>query len=58
MVLENIDYIACKELDMLVIVKCSTIQDKGVCSDMGQIFKTIMGRAVRIIIYGIAVRSI
>ena len=43
MILVNTDYIAGKELEMLGLVKGSTIQSKNVGHDMLQSFKTIVG---------------
>ena len=43
MILVNTDYIAGKELDMLGLVKGSTIQTKNVGHDITQSFKTLVG---------------
>ena len=43
MILVNTDYISGKELEMLSIVKGSTIQSKHVGKDIGQAFKTLVG---------------
>ena len=43
MILVNTDYISGKELDMLGLVKGSTIQSKHIGNDIAQSFKTIVG---------------
>ena len=43
MILVNTDYITGKELDMLGLVKGSTIQSKNIGKDITQSFKTIVG---------------
>jgi len=43
MILVNTDYISGKELDMLGLVKGSTIQSKNIGKDITQSFKTIVG---------------
>ena len=43
MILVNTDYIAGKELEMLGLVKGSTIQSKNVGRDIPQGFKTLVG---------------
>ena len=43
MILVNTDYISGKELDMLGLVKGSTIQSKHVGKDIVQRFKTLVG---------------
>ncbi len=43
MILVNTDYIQGKELEMLGIVKGSTIQSKNVARDITQAFKTLVG---------------
>ncbi|MCI5689630.1 MAG: YbjQ family protein [Clostridiales bacterium] len=43
MILVNTDYIAGKELEMLGLVKGSTIQSKNIGRDITQSFKTIVG---------------
>ena len=43
MILVNTDYIAGKELEMLGLVKGSTIQSKNVGRDITQGFKTLVG---------------
>ena len=43
MILVNTDYISGKELDMLGLVKGSTIQTKNVGHDITQSFKTLVG---------------
>jgi uncharacterized protein YbjQ (UPF0145 family) len=43
MILVNTDYISGKELEMLSIVKGSTIQSKHVGKDIVQSFKTLVG---------------
>ncbi len=43
MILVNTDYISGKELEMLGLVKGSTIQTKNFVRDISQSFKTIMG---------------
>ena len=43
MILVNTDYISGKELEMLTLVKGSTIQSKHLGSDIAQSFKTLVG---------------
>lgn len=43
MILVNTDYINGKELEMLSLVKGSTIQSKHLGSDISQSFKTLVG---------------
>lgn len=43
MILVNTDYISGKELEMLGLVKGSTIQSKNVGHDIAQSFKTLVG---------------
>ena len=43
MILVNTDYIAGKELEMLGLVKGSTIQSKNLGKDITQSFKTLVG---------------
>ncbi|MBQ7904113.1 MAG: YbjQ family protein [Oscillospiraceae bacterium] len=43
MILVNTDYIAGKELEMLGLVKGSTIQTKHLGKDIGRGFKTLVG---------------
>lgn len=43
MILVNTDYISGKELEMLGLVKGSTIQSKNVGNDIMQSFKTLVG---------------
>ena len=43
MILVNTDYITGKELEMLGIVKGSTIQSKNIGRDITQAFKTLVG---------------
>ena len=43
MILVNTDYISGKELEMLSIVKGSTIQSKHIGKDITQSFKTLVG---------------
>ncbi len=43
MILVNTDYISGKELEMLSLVKGSTIQSKHIGSDITQSFKTLVG---------------
>lgn len=43
MILVNTDYISGKELEMLGLVKGSTIQSKNVGKDIAQGFKTLVG---------------
>lgn len=43
MILVNTDYISGKELEMLGVVKGSTIQSKNVGKDITQGFKTLVG---------------
>lgn len=47
MLLVNTDYIGGKELEMLAIVKGSTIQSKHIGSDISQSFKTLVGGELR-----------
>jgi uncharacterized protein YbjQ (UPF0145 family) len=43
MILVNTDYISGKELEMLGVVKGSTIQSKNIGRDITQMFKTLVG---------------
>ena len=43
MILVNTDYISGKELEMLGLVKGSTIQSKNFGKDLSQAFKTLVG---------------
>ena len=43
MILANTDYISGKELEMLGLVKGSTIQSKNIGKDITQSFKTLVG---------------
>lgn len=43
MILVNTDYITGKELDMLGLIKGSTIQTKNIGKDISQSFKTLVG---------------
>lgn len=43
MILVNTDYISGKELEMLELVKGSTIQTKNIGRDISQAFKTLVG---------------
>ena len=43
MILVNTDYISGKELEMMTIVKGSTIQTKHIGKDISQSFKTLVG---------------
>ncbi len=43
MIIVNTDYITGKELEMLGMVKGSTIQSKNIGHDIGQSFKTLVG---------------
>ena len=43
MVLVNTDYISGKQLEMLGLVKGSTIQSKHIGKDISQAFKTLVG---------------
>ncbi len=43
MILVNTDYISGRELEMLGLVKGSTIQSKNIGRDISQSFKTIVG---------------
>ena len=43
MILVNTDYISGKELEMLTLVKGSTIQSKHFGKDLAQSFKTLVG---------------
>ncbi|MDO5400746.1 MAG: YbjQ family protein [Eubacteriales bacterium] len=47
MILVNTDYIAGKNLEMLGLVKGSTIQSKNVGKDISQAFKTLVGGELR-----------
>ena len=47
MVIVNTDYIAGKELEMLGMVKGSTIQSKYLGHDIGQSFKTLVGGVLK-----------
>ena len=47
MVIVNTDYIAGKELEMLGLVKGSTIQSKNIGHDIGQGFKTLVGGGLK-----------
>ena len=47
MFIVNTDYIAGKELEMLGMVKGSTIRSKHIGSDISQSFKTIVGGELR-----------
>lgn len=47
MILVNTDYISGKNLEMLGLVKGSTIQSKHIGSDIAQNFKTIVGGELR-----------
>ncbi len=47
MILVTTDYIAGKELEMLGMVKGSTIQSKNIGKDITQSFKTIVGGELR-----------
>ena len=47
MILVNTDYISGKELEMLSLVKGSTIQSKHVGKDILQSFKTLVGGELR-----------
>lgn len=47
MTLVNTDYISGKELEMLGLVKGSTIQSKNIGKDITQGFKTIVGGELR-----------
>ena len=47
MILVNTDYIGGKELEMLSIVKGSTIQSKHIGNDIAQSFKTLVGGELR-----------
>ncbi|MCD8355688.1 MAG: YbjQ family protein [Clostridia bacterium] len=47
MILVNTDYITGKELEMLGLVKGSTIQSKNVGKDITQGFKTLVGGELR-----------
>lgn len=47
MILVNTDYISGKELEMLGLVKGSTIQSKHIGSDLAQSFKTLVGGELR-----------
>ena len=47
MILVNTDYISGKELEMLGLVKGSTIQSKHLGSDIAQSFKTLVGGELR-----------
>lgn len=43
MIIVNTDYISGRELEMLGMVKGSTIQSKNIGHDIGQSFKTLVG---------------
>lgn len=43
MILVNTDYITGKELEMIVLVKGSTVQSKNIGRDITQSFKTLVG---------------
>lgn len=43
MIIVNTDYISGQELEMLGMVKGSTIQSKNIGHDIGQSFKTLVG---------------
>ncbi len=43
MILVNTDYITGKELEMIVLVKGSTVQSKNIGRDISQSFKTLIG---------------
>lgn len=43
MIIVNTDYISGKELEMIGMVKGSTIQSKNIGHDIGQSFKTLVG---------------
>ena len=47
MILVNTDYISGKELEMLGIVKGSTIHSKHIGKDISQAFKTLVGGELR-----------
>lgn len=47
MILVNTDYISGKELEMLGLVKGSTIQSKNMFRDISQGFKTLVGGELR-----------
>ena len=47
MILVNTDYISGKELEMLGLVKGSTIQSKHVGKDIAESFKTLVGGELR-----------
>lgn len=47
MILVNTDYIQGKELEMLSLVKGSTIQSKHIGKDITQSFKTLVGGELR-----------
>jgi len=47
MILVNTDYISGKELEMLGLVKGSTIQSKNLGKDITQSFKTLVGGELR-----------
>ena len=58
MILVNTDYITGKTLNMLGLVKGSTIQTKNIGKDISQGFKTLVGgelKAAEVIAYGTAV---
>ena len=46
MILVNTDYISGKELEMMGLVKGSTIQSKNVGHDITQGFKTLVGGGI------------
>ncbi len=47
MILVNTDYITGKELEMLGLVKGSTVQSKNVGKDIGASFKTLIGGEIQ-----------
>ncbi len=47
MILVNTDYISGKELEMLSLVKGSTIQSKHIGKDIAESFKTLVGGELR-----------
>ena len=47
MILVNTDYISGKEMEMLGLVKGSTIQSKHIANDIAQSFKTLVGGELR-----------
>ena len=48
MILVNTDYISGKELEMLGLVKGSTIQSKHLGKDIAQSFKTLVGGELKV----------